>query len=119
MLPMPPRPLEALSRWPRVIGKDDVVRHRRRRLRGWFHAKRRLDARLGFDRDWDLHDLRRSVQTRMIRLGISRDVVNRILNHAMGPIDEAYDLHDYLSEKAEALRRWADELERIIGRELA
>jgi hypothetical protein len=68
---------------------------------------------LGFARSWDLHDLRRTVQTRLIGLGVGHDLVNRLLNHAMGPIDAAYNKHGYQHEKASALQLWADQLEHI------
>ena len=65
---------------------------------------------------WTLHDLRRTVETRMAGLGVPKEIVNRVLNHAAGPITESYDLHSYLPEKAAVLQRWADELERIVLR---
>jgi hypothetical protein len=37
------------------------------------------------------------------------------LNHAVGPVTEAYDLHTYVDEKAEALQAWADTLARTVG----
>jgi hypothetical protein len=52
----------------------------------------------------------------MAGLGIPKDHVNRVLNHAVGPITEAYDRHSYMPEKAAALQRWADELERVMKR---
>jgi integrase len=103
---------------------------------GWSAAKRRLDARIarlnaerrlgqkladgekpapGDAIDWDLHDVRRTVETRMARLRVPKEIVNRVLNHAAGPVTETYDHHDYLEEKAEALQSWADTLERIVG----
>jgi integrase len=114
VLPLPRQAVEALARWPRVLGKDTMF-GRGNGFQGWYAAKRRLDARLGFAQDWDLHDIRRSVQTRMVGLGLNRDVVSRLLNHAMGPIDEAYDHHSYLPEKAAALQKWADKLEEIVA----
>jgi hypothetical protein len=51
----------------------------------------------------------------MAGLGVPKEIVNRVLNHAAGPITEAYDLHDYLPEKGSALQRWADELAGIVG----
>ena len=67
--------------------------------------------------DFDLHDVRRTVETRMARLRVPKEIVNRVLNHAIGPITEAYDQHDYLAEKNEALQAWADTLERIVDQE--
>jgi integrase len=113
ILPLPRQALEALDRWPRVLGKNAVFGRGPNGFQAWSQSKRRLDARLGFDRDWDLHDLRRTVETRLIGLGVQKDYVNRILNHAQGPIDEAYNQYEYLGEKELALKRWAAELDRI------
>ena len=122
-LPLPQQAVEALASWPRVFGKDTLFGRGRNGFQAWSQAKRRLDIRLGYltkdgkpvegRQSWDLHDLRRSVQTRLIGLGISRDLRSRLLNHAMNPIDEAYDLHLYMTEKASALTLWADELARV------
>jgi integrase len=97
ILPLPEQARAALQVWPRVVGKDTLFGvWSPRGFNGWSGAKSQLDERLVFDRDWDLHDLRRTVETRLIGLGVSRDHVNRILNHAQGPIDEAYSRYEYL-----------------------
>jgi hypothetical protein len=101
---------------PRIVGRDPLFGvSSQNGFNGWAEAKRRLDQRLEFSREWCLHDIRRSVQTRMAALGIPRDHVNRVLNHAMGPIDAAYDHYDYAHEKAAALARWSDALARITA----
>jgi integrase len=115
-LPLPRQALAALAAHPRWVGRDLVFGRGPTGFQAWSQSKRRLDARLGFNQSWDLHDLRRTVETRLAMLGIPKDLSNRILNHAAGPITEAYDLHTYLPEKTRALQSWADELERIIGR---
>jgi integrase len=115
VLPLPRQAREALAAHPRGVGRDLVFGRGPVGFQAWSKAKERLDRKLGFVRPWDLHDLRRSVQTRLIAQGISRDLVNRLLNHAMNPIDAAYDHHDYLAEKAGALQLWADRLDRIVA----
>jgi integrase len=116
-LPMPRQMREALEAWPRRLGRDQLFGHGDNGFQGWSRVKERIDAKLGFAQPWDLHDIRRTVETRMARLRIPKDHVNRILNHAAGPITATYDHHAYHDEKAEALQRWADELERgIAGR---
>jgi integrase len=115
-LPMPCQMRRALDAWPRRLGRDHLFGSGPNGFQAWSQSKARLDARLGLDEDWDLHDLRRSVETRMAGLGIPKDHVNRVLNHAVGPITEAYDRHSYMPEKAAALQRWADELERVMKR---
>lgn len=115
VLPMPRQLREAVEAWPRRLSRDHLFGSGPHGFQGWSQSKRRLDARLGFDQPWRLHDIRRSVETRMAGLGILKDHVNRVLNHAAGPITEAYDRHSYMPEKAAALQRWADDLERIVG----
>jgi integrase len=115
-LPMPRQMRQAIEAWPRRLGRDHLFGQGRNGFQAWSQSKARLDARLGFDEDWDLHDIRRSVETRMAGLGILKEHANRVLNHATGPITEAYDRHTYMPEKAAALQRWADELERIVSR---
>ncbi len=125
VLPLPEQAVEALEAWRRFVGrkllfgraicKVGETEPQENGFQGWSQSKRRLDDRLGFDREWDLHDLRRTTQTRLAGLGISRDVASRILNHAMGPIDEVYDKHDYADAKRDALQRWADLLDAIVS----
>ena len=51
----------------------------------------------------------------MAGLGIPKDHVNKVLNHADGPVTAAYDRWSYMPEKRAALQKWADELDRITG----
>jgi integrase len=64
---------------------------------------------------WTLHDLRRTAATHMVRLGVSEEVVGRVLNHApQGVTAKVYALHSYAPEKRSALDRWAAELMRGV-----
>lgn len=87
---------------------------------GYAKAKSRLDSFLtaagGKVAPWRLHDLRRTAATHMVRLGISEDVVGRVLNHApKGVTAKVYALHTYAPEKRSALDRWAAELMRAVA----
>jgi integrase len=116
VLPLPRQAVSSLQQRPRILARDHLFGVRSSNgFNGWSRAKTRLDGRLRFNNEFDLHDFRRTVETRMAKLGIPKEHVNRVLNHAAGPVTEAYDQHDYLEEKREALRKWADELERITG----
>jgi integrase len=119
VLPLARQGREAVDAWPRIVGRDPLFGRSAIGFQGWSVRKRALDVRLAFATPWSLHDLRRTTQTRLRGLGIDRDLVNRVLNHAMGPIDEAYDLHSYEREKRDALQKWADALDRITGPEHA
>ncbi|AXM97691.1 tyrosine-type recombinase/integrase [Pseudomonas plecoglossicida] len=61
-----------------------------------------------------LSDLRRTCETMLARMGISKDVRAQLLSHGIGGVqDRHYDKHDYLDEKRHALEAWAAKLESI------
>lgn len=93
---------------------------------GWSKMKRRLDASMTkaakkADAElgpWKLHDMRRTLATRMQRLGIQHEVVEHLLNHrekSRTGIARVYQTHDFLPEKRMALERWEAELDRILA----
>jgi integrase len=62
------------------------------------------------------HDLRRTARTHMAKLGVRREVAERVLNHAVGAVERAYDVHEYLKEKRAALGRWERHLRQLEAR---
>ena len=50
----------------------------------------------------------------MSRAGVSSDHAERVLGHTLKGIEQIYDRHAYVDEKAEALRRLAALIETII-----
>jgi len=69
-------------------------------------AKVRGDAAQNSPEPWTTHDLRRTVGTGLGRLGMSRFIISRILNHADRSVTGIYDQYDYLTEKRAALEGW-------------
>jgi integrase len=62
-------------------------------------------------------DLRRTCKTRMGELGLSKEIRDRINNHALGDVSSKhYDRYDYLPEKKNALDAWGKRLEHIINK---
>jgi integrase len=91
---------------------------------GFSKAKAALDARIAEIRKhdkrkpmppWVLHDLRRTARTLMSRAGVSPDVAERVLGHAIPGVRGVYDRHGYLDEKRDALDRLAALVERILA----
>jgi integrase len=82
-------------------------------------AMERTRAKLGIE-DITMHDLRRTAGTYMSRLGVPKDVLERILNHGgsrKGSVtDGVYNHYEYDAEKRAALELWADALNAIVGR---
>jgi integrase len=58
--------------------------------------------------DVRLHDLRRTLRTGLAELGVSFEVAERVLNHAMPGLQAVYNRHNYLAEKRAALALWAE-----------
>jgi len=62
---------------------------------------------------FQLRDIRRTCETRLAALGISRDLRAQIQSHGLGGVQARhYDRHDYATEKAAALASWAAYLHR-------
>lgn len=76
------------------------------------NLKKELGAKAQIDR-WVLHDLRRTVRTRMSRF-TSSDTAELVINHQRQGVRKIYDRYDYLDEKREALSKWAAVLFSII-----
>lgn len=87
---------------------------------GFAKGKLRLDAFVAARGEplepWTLHDLRRTASSHMARLGLSKEIRGRVLNHAVsGVTDRHYTPFDFAPEKRSALERWAAELMRAIS----
>src|SRR5262249_55520879 len=83
---------------------------------GFSKLKRRLDGAMKAS-GWRLHDLRRTAATGMASLKVPPHVVEAALNHASGfkaSVAGTYNVHEYLDEKKDALRRWARHVESIV-----
>jgi integrase len=69
--------------------------------------------------EWVVHDLRRSLATGCQGMGIDLMHTEAILNHALGKkvsgVAPVYHLYDYYDEKAIALERWGDLLEKAVA----
>lgn len=60
-----------------------------------------------------LRDLRRTCETHLARMGVSREVRAHIQSHGLGGVQARhYDRHDYMNEKTAALAAWVEFLSR-------
>jgi integrase len=93
-----------------------------KRLGNMSRAKAALDAQMQPKEGWVLHDLRRTAASGMARLGVKLPVIEKCLNHKSGSfrgIVGVYQRHDFAAEKRDALQRWADHVDQIVGGEPA
>jgi integrase len=66
---------------------------------------------------WTLHDLRRTCATGMAEIGVQPHIVETILNHASGfrsGVAGTYNRFLYATEKADAVARWANHIDKIV-----
>ena len=84
-------------------------------ISGYSKAKAALDARVKNVAPWRLHDLRRTARSLMAKAGVRPDIAERVLGHAIQGVGGVYDRHDYVAQKAEALKRLAHLLRNILN----
>lgn len=113
--------LVLLGDLPRFNSCDCLFTTRERKPPTGFHteAKAKLDAemrkRLGGELPpWTIHDIRRTVRTRLSQLRIPEHVAEMVIGHSRRGMARIYDQHRYLEEVAEALAAWANLLRSII-----
>lgn len=93
---------------PVVLGKAYTDRQAMKPLQGRTKAAQSLVLDGG---RWTPHDLRRTAQTMMRELGISKDVANLCLNHEKGSkVDRAYDHARLVDAQREAFRLLGERL---------
>jgi integrase len=122
--------LEKLPRW---SGGDFLFSSNggKAPVNGFSKAKQRLDRRIllslramarmrGDDprsvrlEPFVLHDLRRTMRTRLSSLRVVDAVAEMAIGHGRKGIQRVYDQHQYLPEMAEALDAWASQLKSIV-----
>lgn len=60
---------------------------------------------------WSIHDLRRTIKTKMAEMGIAPHVSEKILGHKLTGMLAIYDQYDYIPEQQEAADKWADKIQ--------
>ena len=115
-LTLPAMALEVIHKRPRFSSNPYVFAAARGRLHfsGFSKAKAALDKRVALP-DWQLHDLRRTARTLMSRAGVQRDHAERVLGHVIGGVEGIYDKHRFDDEKADALKRLAGLIEKVLN----
>jgi integrase len=62
-----------------------------------------------------VHDLRRTLITRLPDLGIEPFIGHKIANHVLPGVLAHYNHAEYLEQRKDALERWADRIETLAG----
>jgi integrase len=87
-------------------------------FQGWSKCKTALDTRTATIGAWRLHDVRRTVATRMAELGVQPHVVEAVLNHISGHkagVAGIYNRSSYAAEKRAALELWGKHVQSLTA----
>jgi hypothetical protein len=84
-----------------------------RPLGGFDARKKDFDKRSGVS-GYGLHDLRRTARTLLSRAGISADIAEMCLGHALTGVRGTYDRHAYEREKREAFETLSMQIQKIV-----
>jgi integrase len=110
-----------LADMPRWTEGDFVFSTREGRipLNSFSKAKTRLDvlvaAELGrVPEPFVIHDLRRTMRTRLSQLRVSTEVAELVIGHSLKGLHAVYNQHDFLDERREALDQWGARLRAIV-----
>ena len=82
-------------------------------MAGFSRTKARLDE-LSRVQDWILHDLRRTMRTRLSALAIEDRLREAMIAHAAPGLHQVYDLHKYQAEKRHGFALWEARLTAIL-----
>jgi integrase len=97
-------------------GRESAFGRRGQGFGDWARGKAALHA-IAKVADWTLHDLRRTVATRMADLGVQPHIIEAVLNHVSGHksgVAGIYNRATYDKEKREALNLWAEHVMALV-----
>jgi integrase len=115
-LPLMPAALEIVRAIPQWASRDFLFGTRGPGFGAWSKGKKSLDGRCLVSA-WTVHDLRRTVATRMADLGIAPHVIEAVLNHQSGHragVAGTYNRSRYEREVRSALALWADHVRALV-----
>jgi integrase len=113
---LPNLALDIIEAQPRIAGNPYVfVGRGGGAFNSWAQRKKELDKKLPDIPAWVIHDLRRTARSLMSRADVRPDIAERVLGHAIPGVEGVYDRHRYDEQKADALKRLAALIEKIIN----
>jgi integrase len=119
LVPLSATAIDIIKNIPRRADRDLVFGRGDGGFQGWSKCKAELDAKLNIP-DWVIHDIRRTVATRMAEapVSIQPHIIEAVLNHVSGHkggIAGIYNKATYWTEKRYALDRWEHHLAVILA----
>jgi integrase len=120
VVPLSTIAITILRSLPRFAGGDYLfsTTFGKKPVAGFSKAKARLDAlmskELGSLEHFVVHDIRRTVRTRLSAAPVEDRVRELVIGHTQRGLHKVYDQHTYLDEKRQALDWWAARLTDVV-----
>ena len=116
-LPLMPMALDIIQSVPHLASRAQLFGARSNDgFTGWDDQKEVLDERSGVTA-WTLHDIRRSVATKMADIGVQPHIIEEILGHTSGHksgVAGIYNRSNYQRETRTALALWEDHIRTLL-----
>ena len=121
LVPLSDQAVAVLRELPRFTKGDHLfsTTFGEKHVTGFSRAKAEVDKlvaeRLGASPPpWVIHDIRRTVRTRLASLRVPDMVAEMVIGHGRKGLQRVYDQHRYVDEMREALELWAARLRDIV-----
>jgi integrase len=125
LIPLSPRAIAIFNELPRFTGPHVFTSTAgARAVSGFSKCKARIDEVIAKRRakdgralmpPWVVHDLRRSVRTRLVGdCGVEAYIAERVLGHALPGLHGVYDQGSHIPQKAAALAAWEKRLLSLV-----
>jgi integrase len=118
-LPLLPMAASIIKAVPRMVGREQLFGARSGTgFNSWDRGKAMLDRSSGISKRWTVHDVRRSVATKMAEdINVLPHVIEQILNHVSGhkagPAG-VYNKASYEREVRNALALWEEHVRALV-----
>jgi integrase len=116
-LPLLPMAATIITSVPHMVNREQLFGARSEDgFASWNKGKIALDRRSGVT-GWKIHDIRRSVATRMADLGVQPHIIEQVLNHQSGHKSGPagiYNRSSYEREVRNALALWEDHVRTLV-----
>ena len=121
LVPLSDAAVAIIEALPRFTNGDHLftTTYGKKPISGFSKGKARLDKlvaeKLGHSPPaWVIHDIRRTVRTRLASLRVSDLIAEMVIGHGRKGIQRVYDQHTYEDEMRDALKQWATRLRSIV-----
>ena len=120
LVPLTDQAVEIIKHIPRFTEGDHLfsTTYGKKPISGFSKGKARVDKLIkediGKSPPWVIHDIRRTVRTRLASLRVSDLVAEMVIGHGRKGIQRVYDQHTYEDEMRDALKLWTSRLRSIV-----